>query len=1078
MKKAHSHWRLLFFIFALFILPAAVFSFPSQQAPVVPEDFAKQLDDYRQQLKIPGMSAAVIRDGEVIWEQGFGMADKEKGIKATPDTPYYLASVTKTFGAHVIMKLVQEGKLDLDAPVKDFGIILPDDKGITVRHLLSHTSRNPPGYGYRYDGNRYSYLGKIIEKVSGKSFEELVVTQILQPAGMKQTARYIPEQLDPKDSEGKRLSDVPEWDGVTRAVNLGIAAPYRLNDKLEIEKCTYLDHWSPSAGLVSTVRDMAKYDKGIDTNLFLPPEANERMWTATVSHGGRTLPYGLGWFVQEFEGVRLFWHYGYGTGDSSLFLKVPQKKLTFVILANTYDLSRPFGLGGGNVLKSAFAVEFLKRIALRDMFTHEPPAAGWLQDPDAAAARLEAIPGGDESEKENDVLKELLKWELIGNWGLNRLMERTERRDAMHRLYRRFFTVNPLDRYRDLPVLASIEGVKDKHYSTKPFTLEEDKTLRIYAVGEGGSGGLSDYGGIEDAETGQLVWEQYHLTTTHAGGANKNRCTDRLISLPGGTYRLHFRGDDSHDLGKWNAQPPDHNYWGIRIMDASAGPDAPPPTCWKRAATPEALGWSKEKLEALIPLLEKWHSSAMMIVTGGRIAYQWQRTASNIYSHSVRKSMISALYGIYAAEGKIDLSKTIGELGITARLPLTETEKQATVSDLLKARSGIYIPAAAESASMSASRPKRGSHAPGTFWYYNNWDFNVLGTIFRQETGEDIYEAFGERIARPIGMQDYSASWQEYSYQLDLSPHPGYLFLISARDLARFGQLFLQKGQWEGKQVLPEGWVEESTRTHSDTGRRGTGYGYMWWTITGNKHGMKGGDYFASGFGGQKLFVLPRLNSVVVLRANIYLPGVDYKVSGVAPYKLIPLILEAYTGTKSSATAGKTKSIMPEQELLKDYGKVTRQNPGLYRLFFWILALICVSVITVWPLGYVVKRIRFAVVKDSKREKTPLYVAIIRFMAWFNALGTGIYCAALLRGDNLEVLMQTGMPDPAMLELWKRMLIGFPFVSVFLTVVLLVFNVPLWRKKYWYLWERLHYTMATAGFVFYLTVCYLLGFVV
>jgi len=101
----------------------------------------------------------------------------------------------------------------------------------------------------------------------------------------------------------------------------------------------------------------------------------------------------------------------------------------------------------------------------------------------------------------------------------------------------------------------------------------------------------------------------------------------------------------------------------------------------------------------------------------------------------MRKSLLSGLYGIYEAEGKIDLSKTLGELGIRDYIRLTAVEKQATVADLLKARSGVYIPATGEADSMVANRPERGSHAPGTFWYYNNWDFNALGTIFDQGVG-------------------------------------------------------------------------------------------------------------------------------------------------------------------------------------------------------------------------------------------------------------------------------------------------------------------------------------------------------
>jgi hypothetical protein len=98
---------------------------------------------------------------------------------------------------------------------------------------------------------------------------------------------------------------------------------------------------------------------------------------------------------------------------------------------------------------------------------------------------------------------------------------------------------------------------------------------------------------------------------------------------------------------------------------------------------------------------------------------------------------------IAASEGRISLTGTLAELGIDDKPPsLTDAEKQATVRDLLMARSGVYHPAAYEDSDMEKKRPPRGSHPPGSFWYYNKWDFNALGTIYRKSTGEDIFLSF------------------------------------------------------------------------------------------------------------------------------------------------------------------------------------------------------------------------------------------------------------------------------------------------------------------------------------------------
>jgi CubicO group peptidase (beta-lactamase class C family) len=298
---------------------------------------------------------------------------------------------------------------------------------------------------------------------------------------------------------------------------------------------------------------------------------------------------------------------------------------------------------------------------------------------------------------------------------------------------------------------------------------------------------------------------------------------------------------------------------------------------WDKAATPEDLGWSSEKLAQARAYSERIGSAAVMIVDDGMVVDAWGDTTRNYHCHSMRKSLLSALYGIYVAEGKIDISNTLQESGIDDHTPLTEVEKQATVADLLKARSGVYIPAAGEAPIMKATRPERGSHAPGTFWYYNNWDFNALGTIFDQQTGEkNIFQAFRTRIADPIGMQDYRAASLRYGYE-PYSMHPYYGFRMSARDLARFGLLLLRQGRWEDQQIIPADWVRESTASYSRRGPDG-GYGYMWWT------GVRGGlfpnvsvrehSFYASGYRGHNVIVLPYRNLVVVHRVNTDQPDV------------------------------------------------------------------------------------------------------------------------------------------------------------------------------------------------------------
>ena len=154
-----------------------------------------------------------------------------------------------------------------------------------------------------------------------------------------------------------------------------------------------------------------------------------------------------------------------------------------------------------------------------------------------------------------------------------------------------------------------------------------------------------------------------------------------------------------------------------------------PGTSWERLTDDEAAaaGWSRVELAQAQAFSQTLQTEAVMIVTRGKILESWGPIERKFNVHSIRKSFISAMIGIRAAEGKIRLDATMGELGIDDRSPrLSAAEKQATVLHLLQARSGVYHPAQYETAAMKARRPPRHSHAQGTPLYYNNWDIYPL----------------------------------------------------------------------------------------------------------------------------------------------------------------------------------------------------------------------------------------------------------------------------------------------------------------------------------------------------------------
>jgi CubicO group peptidase (beta-lactamase class C family) len=307
------------------------------------------------------------------------------------------------------------------------------------------------------------------------------------------------------------------------------------------------------------------------------------------------------------------------------------------------------------------------------------------------------------------------------------------------------------------------------------------------------------------------------------------------------------------------------------VVGANCQSSTVPGMEWKRLASPEQAGWPAEKLTSLHKYVEEIGSTSAMIVQHGLVVAEWGDAAHRSNLHSCRKSLLNSLIGIAVAEGKINLDDTLEKLGIDDKKPsLTFEETQATVRDLLEARSGVYHPAAYETKGMVEQRPPRGSHAPGTFWYYNNWDFNALGWIYEKAAGTKIFDAFYREIAQPIGMQDFRPGDGHYITSAD-SRFPAYVFEMSARDFARFAMLYLDGGKWNNTQIVPRDWVNASIRPYSDV--ESGGYGYLWWTgdaVSGTPQRIRfpKGSFWAEGHLGQYAVVVPSLDLIIVNRLD------------------------------------------------------------------------------------------------------------------------------------------------------------------------------------------------------------------
>ena len=296
-----------------------------------------------------------------------------------------------------------------------------------------------------------------------------------------------------------------------------------------------------------------------------------------------------------------------------------------------------------------------------------------------------------------------------------------------------------------------------------------------------------------------------------------------------------------------------------------------PGTEWQRIQKPESVGYCAGKLALVTARAQQSSTTAMMAVVDGRTLFEYGDLSTVSYLASVRKSVLAMLYGNYVKSGAIKLDKTLADLKIDDLGGLLPIEKTATVADLLGARSGVYHEASNPGDSL-ADAPPRGSQKPGSYFLYSNWDFNALGTIFEQQTGQNIYDALEKDLVRPIGMRDFDRAIHRRAGDAARSIHLAYHMNFSTRDMARLGYLMLRGGEWNGRQIIPRDWVRRisSVVTPVDqmnpSGLRNGpfGYGYLWWVWDGkwNTGALQGG-YTGRGAIGQYITVLPRLDMVV-----------------------------------------------------------------------------------------------------------------------------------------------------------------------------------------------------------------------
>ncbi len=359
------------------LLALAFAALPDTLTPSPYAQLDRALDSLAVRYELPGLAAAVVADGEIAFARGYGWADIEGQRPVTAATPFRIASLTKPIAATAMLQLVERGQLDLDRPFTDYvpawdkacgffksAEVLAEEpilasltedwrceterERLTVRRYLTHTAQGEPGAAYRYNGFLYGQLYRVVEAVTERPFRDLLREDFFAPLGMTRT---LPEQADSSDM----------------TVLAALAKPYKVDGGRLVESA-YPTPYSVNAGagIVSTVVDLARFDIALTAGALLADSTLMQATTpARSTSTGGALPYGMGWFVQEVSGEPVVWHYGWQPGSfSGLWVRLPERGVTLILLANGDGLSAPFNLGKGDVRRSAFAEVFMGVVGL------------------------------------------------------------------------------------------------------------------------------------------------------------------------------------------------------------------------------------------------------------------------------------------------------------------------------------------------------------------------------------------------------------------------------------------------------------------------------------------------------------------------------------------------------------------------------------------------------------------------------------------------------------------------------------------------------------------------------------------
>lgn len=317
--------------------------------------FRDYVESLRAQASIPGLSAAIVGQQDILWERSFGSQNIERSIAARTDTPFHLDGLTQLFTASLVLRCVEDGRLSLDDRVGKFKPS-SGDANATLRELLMHVSGAPDNQIFAYRPERLDPLTAAIRACTGDSFRE-TLANLLDRLAMRDSVPGPDVITLAPPAEGIPGAEVSRY-----ATVLGrLATPYAVDQRGRAAAGQHgATRLTPGSGLISTVRDVAQFDLALRRGVLLRPDTLAAAWRAAAGRDGRPLPHGVGWFVQTYNGEAVAWQLGVGEGaSSSLMVTVPGRGLTLILLANSDGLVKPFALAAGDLTASPFGRLFL-----------------------------------------------------------------------------------------------------------------------------------------------------------------------------------------------------------------------------------------------------------------------------------------------------------------------------------------------------------------------------------------------------------------------------------------------------------------------------------------------------------------------------------------------------------------------------------------------------------------------------------------------------------------------------------------------------------------------------------------------